>query len=51
VLVADQEYHNIAAPQLGPGKNESGLDYGRYLETGDPKDMFAFRTPPLRNVA
>jgi cytochrome c peroxidase len=38
-------------PQLGPGKDESGLDYGRYLETGDPQDKFAFRTPPLRNVA
>jgi cytochrome c peroxidase len=51
VLMTDQEYHNIAAPQLGSGKDESGLDYGRYLETGDPQDMFAFRTPPLRNVA
>jgi hypothetical protein len=24
---------------------------GRYLQTGDPQDMFAFRTPPLHNVA
>jgi cytochrome c peroxidase len=51
VLLTDQGYHNIAAPQLGPGKDESGLDYGRYLETGAEADMFAFRTPPLRNVA
>lgn len=51
VLLTDQDYHNIAAPQLGPGKDESGLDYGRYLETGEPADKFAFRTPPLRNVA
>ena len=51
VLLTDQAYHNIAAPQLGPGKDESGLDYGRYLETGAEADMFAFRTPPLRNVA
>ena len=51
VLLTDQAYHNIAAPQLGPGKDESGLDYGRYLETEDPADKFAFRTPPLRNVA
>ena len=51
VLLTDQEYHNIAAPQMGPGKDESGLDYGRYLETADPGDKFAFRTPPLRNIA
>jgi cytochrome c peroxidase len=51
VLLTDQEYHNIGAPQLGPGKDESGLDYGRYLETEDLADKFAFRTPPLRNVA
>ena len=51
VLMTDQEFHNIGVPQLGPGKDDSGLDYGRYLETGDPQDLFAFRTPPLRNVA
>jgi cytochrome c peroxidase len=51
VLMTDQEFHNIGVPQLGPGKDESGLDYGRYLETGDPQDKFAYRTPPLRNVA
>ena len=50
-LMTDQQYHNIAVPQLGPGKQEGGLDYGRYLETKDPADKFAFRTPPLRNVA
>ncbi|HSG16360.1 MAG TPA: cytochrome c peroxidase [Anaerolineae bacterium] len=51
VLMTDQQFHNIGVPQLGPGKDDSGLDYGRYLETGDPQDKFAFRTPPLRNVA
>jgi len=51
VLMTDQKYHNIGVPQFGPGKDESGLDYGRYLATGEPGDMFAFRTPPLRNVA
>jgi cytochrome c peroxidase len=50
ILMTDQQFHNIGVPQLGPGKDESGFDYGRYLETGDPQDMFAFRTPPLRNV-
>lgn len=51
VLLTDQKYHNVGAPQFGPGKDETGLDYGRYLETGDPTDKFAFRTAPLRNVA
>ena len=51
VLMTDQQYHNIGAPQLGPGKNDAmGMDYGRFLETNDPADKFAFRTPPLRNV-
>jgi cytochrome c peroxidase len=50
-LMTDQEYHNVAIPQLGPGKQEGGIDYGRYLETKEPSDKFAFRTPPLRNVA
>ncbi len=50
-LMTDQQYHNLAVPQLGPGKNdEAGFDYGRYLETNNPADKFAFRTPPLRNV-
>lgn len=51
VLLTDQKYHNIGVPQFGPGKDDTGLDYGRYLVTGDPQDKFAFRTPPLRNVA
>ena len=50
-LLTDQAYHNIGVPQLGPGKDESGLDYGRQRESGDAADRFAFRTPPLRNVA
>jgi len=50
-LMTDQQYHNIGIPQLGPGKQEGGIDYGRFLETEDPQDKFAFRTPPLRNVA
>ena len=51
-LLTDQQYYNIGVPQLGPGKkNEEGYDFGRYLETNAPQDLFAFRTPPLRNVA
>ncbi len=45
----------MGAPQIGPGKSapfeKSHSDAGRYLVTGDPADMFAFRTPSLRNVA
>ncbi len=51
-LLTDQEFYNIGIPQLGPGKvNEDGYDFGRMLETGRQSDRFAFRTPPLRNVA
>jgi cytochrome c peroxidase len=50
-LMTDQQFHNIGVPQLGPGKQEGGIDYGRYLETKDPEDRFSFRTPPLRNVS
>ena len=51
-LLTDQESHNIGVPQFGPGKaNPAGRDFGRFLETEDPADYFAFRTPPLRNVA
>ncbi|NHZ71664.1 MAG: cytochrome-c peroxidase [Aquificales bacterium] len=50
-LFTDQMYHNIAAPQLGPGKTDDTLlDNGRFLETGRPEDQFAFRTPSLLNV-
>ena len=51
-LFTDQQHHNIAVPQLGPGKgDEAPQDFGRFRETGDPADLYAFRTPPLRNVA
>lgn len=51
-LMTDQDFHNIGVPQLGPGKNSvAGMDLGRSLETDDPADQFAFRTPPLNNVA
>jgi cytochrome c peroxidase len=51
-LFTDQQHHVIAAPQVGPGKgNEAPLDLGRALETSNEADHFAFRTPPLHNVA
>jgi cytochrome c peroxidase len=50
-LFTDQKAHNIAVPQLGPGKPPATpLDFGHGNITGNPSDRFAFRTPPLRNV-
>ena len=51
-LLTDLQFHNIGVPQVGPGKgNEEPYDFGRARETGNEADLFAFRTPPLRNVA
>ena len=52
-LLTDQEFHNIAVPQFGPGKGRKNayIDLGHARETQNPDDRFAFRTPPLRNVA
>lgn len=53
-VFSDMEFHAIAMPQIGPGKGDGDRgreDFGRFRETGSPADMFAFRTPPLRNVA
>lgn len=64
-LLTDHEFHAIAVPQIGPGKDQgsdgsyaahSGYphrveDQGRFNVTGDEADLFAFRTPSLRNVA
>ena len=51
-LFTDQQHHAIASPQVGPGKGEeSPLDFGRFRETGNPEEKYAFRTPPLHNVA
>ena len=50
-LMTDQDYHHIAAPQLGPGKGPRyGIDPGHFLESNNNRDRFGFRTPPLRNV-
>ncbi|MCX8071011.1 MAG: cytochrome-c peroxidase [Candidatus Binatia bacterium] len=50
-LLTDQRFHVLAVPQLGPGKGaEAPEDFGRGRETADPRDLYAFRTPPLRNV-
>ncbi len=50
-LLTDQRFHNVAVPQLGPGKGPvGGMDDGRALVTGREGDRCAFRTPSLRNV-
>lgn len=51
--LSDQDFHNTALPQFGPGKNDGDTlsdDWGRYNETGDPDHFYDFRTSPLRNV-
>ena len=51
-LLTDQQFYNLAVPQIGPGKGrEQPYDLGRARETGSNCDRFTFRTAPLRNVA
>lgn len=51
----DHAFHAIAMPQIGPGKaarfESHARDTGRMRVTGRAQDAYAFRTPPLRNVA
>lgn len=50
----DEAFHVIAAPQIGPGKENGSTgsnDFGRYNVTNNPDDKFAFRTPSLLNVS
>ncbi|MEM7520387.1 MAG: cytochrome c peroxidase [Pseudomonadota bacterium] len=51
----DHAFHAMGAPQIGPGKaadfEDHQRDEGRFRVTGDPADLYAFRTPSLRNVA
>ena len=48
---SDFQYHTIAFPQLGSGRNGFGIDYGRFNVTHNPIDLYKFRTPPLINVS
>ncbi len=54
-FLTDHQFHAMGAPQIGPGKAGSfqnhHRDEGRALVTGAAEDMYAFRTPSLRNVA
>ncbi|WP_144392727.1 cytochrome-c peroxidase [Pleionea sediminis] len=49
----DEDFHNIGMIQMGRGKGDGekgNNDFGRYRETSDENDRFAFRTPSLLNV-
>jgi len=51
--LSDEQFHNVAVAQLGPGEgNGASLrdDFGRMNVTGLPDDRYRFRTTPLRNV-
>lgn len=51
--LSDQEFHNVAVAQIGPGQGTGALlrdDFGRADVTGNPEDRYRFRTMPLRNV-
>jgi len=48
--LSDFSFHNIGVPQIGPGISE-GDDKGLFERTKNPAHLYAFRVPPLRNVA
>jgi cytochrome c peroxidase len=51
--LTDQKFHNVLVRQIGPGFGngpDGHDDFGRFRQTGNPKHMYQFRTPPLRNV-
>lgn len=51
-MFTDLGYHVVGAAQAGPGLPDArGDDIGRGAVTHDDADRYAFRTPPLRNIA
>lgn len=50
----DHDFHAMGSPQLGPGKGERferhQRDIGRMRVSNDSEDIYAFRTPSLRNI-
>ena len=49
----DNQFHNVAVAQFGPGKGngpDGRDDFGRMNVTGLLADQYTFRTTPLRNV-
>lgn len=52
-FLTDEQFHVVAMPQVGRGKGDGpdgSEDFGRFRETGDADDKYAFRTPHLINV-
>ena len=53
-FLTDHGFHAMGVPQLGPGKaarfETHARDEGRFRVTGRQADLYAFRTPSLRNV-
>ncbi|HSL71583.1 MAG TPA: cytochrome c peroxidase [Longimicrobiales bacterium] len=50
---SDQEFHNVAVAQIGPGTGSGASgrdDFGRMSVSNDAVDQYRFRTTPLRNV-
>lgn len=50
---SDQEFHNVAVAQVGPGQGNGPTgrdDFGRMNVSGDETDRYRFRSTPLRNV-
>src|SRR5689334_18934887 len=50
---SDEQFHNVALAQVGPGEGNGPTrrdDFGRMNVTGDASDQYRFRTSPLRNV-
>lgn len=51
-LFTDEAFHILAVPQIGRGGGEAQQDdFGRYAVSKVETDRYAFRTPPLLNVA
>jgi len=51
--LSDEQFHNVAVAQVGPGEGDGAGghdDFGRMRVTGLATDQFRFRTTPLRNV-
>jgi cytochrome c peroxidase len=51
---SDNQFHNVALAQFGPGKGNGPLkndDFGRLnVQRDNPSMKYAFRTSPLRNI-
>ncbi|WP_366869490.1 cytochrome c peroxidase [uncultured Roseobacter sp.] len=54
-LISDQTFHALGLPAFGPGRTRVfdpyARDVGRMAESNRLEDVYAFRTPMLRNVA